>query len=200
MFSTFGNTESTPCVLQISPAIEMTDEQFFALCQLNRDYRIERNSKGELVIMSPTGSETGNRNAKLIQQLSNWSDSNGTGIEFDSSTGFKLPNGAERSPDAAWMSLEKWRSIPLEKRRQFAPVCPDFVVEIRSSSDRLQFLQYKLQEYIDSGTKLGLLIDRKHRRAYIYRPQQEVECLDNPKVIGCEPTLPGFQLNMEPIW
>jgi Uma2 family endonuclease len=192
VFGAVDSGENTPCVLQMSPAIEMTDEQFFAFCQLNRDYRIERNSKGELVVMSPTGSETGNRNAKLIQQLSNWSDSNGTGIEFDSSTGFKLPNGAERSPDAAWMSWEKWQAIPTKKRIRFAPVCPDFVVEIRSSSDRLKPLQNKLQEY--------LLIDRKNRRVYIYRPQQQVECLENPATISCEPVLSGFALKMEAIW
>ena len=200
MFGAFDNGKNTPCVLQMSPAIEMTDEQFFALCQLNRDYRIERNSKGELVIMSPTGSETGNRNFKLLQQLANWTDKDGSGIGFDSSTGFKLPNGAERSPDAAWMTLEKWQKISLKKRQQFAPVCPDFVVEIRSPSDQLQSLKDKLKEYINNGTKLGLLIDRKKRRVYLYRPQQEVECLENPKTVSCEPTLPGFALNMETIW
>jgi Uma2 family endonuclease len=150
--------------------------------------------------MPPTGSETGNRNAKLIQQLSNWTDRDGTGIEFDSSTGFKLPNGAERSPDAAWMTLEKWQAIPTGKRSQFAPVCPDFVVEIRSPSDSLKTLQDKLQEYIDNGAKLGWLIDRKNRRVYICRPQKEVECLDNPTNVSGEPILFGFRLQMEAIW
>ncbi|MFM7439831.1 MAG: Uma2 family endonuclease [Snowella sp.] len=200
MFGAVDSGENTPCVLQMSPAIEMTDEQFFAFCQLNRDYPIERNSKGELVIMSPTGSETGNRNFKLLQQLANWTDKDGSGIGFDSSTGFKLPNGAERSPDAAWMSLEKWQAIPPKKRVRFAPVCPDFVVEIRSPGDRLKSLQNKLQEYLDNGAQLGLLIDRKNRRIYRYRPHQEVECLENPATISCEPTLSGFVLKMEAIW
>lgn len=111
MLSTPLSSENIPLVLQIAPAIAMTDEQFFALCQLNRDYRLERNAKGDLIIMPPTGSETGNRNAKLTQQLGNWTDDDGRGIGFDSSTGFKLPNGADRSPDAAWMTLEKWNSL-----------------------------------------------------------------------------------------
>jgi Uma2 family endonuclease len=200
MLPTTLSTENTPLVLQISPALDMTDEQFFALCQLNRDYRIERNAKGELIIMPPTGSETGNRNAKLTQQLGNWTDDNGTGINFDSSTGFKLPNGADRSPDAAWMRLEKWNAIPQEQRIRFAPVAPDFVVEIRSQSDQLQSLQDKLQEYIDNGVKLGWLIDRKNHRVYIYRPQIEVECLENPTTVIGDPVLPGFILQMNTIW
>ncbi|HAC65688.1 MAG TPA: hypothetical protein DCF68_19690 [Cyanothece sp. UBA12306] len=194
------STENRPLVLQISPVLEITDEQFFALCQLNRDYRIERNSKGELIIMSPTGSETGNRNFRLSQQLANWTDKDGSGIGFDSSTGFKLPNGADRSPDAAWMTLEKWNAIPQEQKIRFASVCPDFVVEIRSPSDQLQSLQDKLQEYIDNGVKLGWLIDRKNRRVYIYRPQREVECLDNPTTVMDDSILPGFLLQMNSIW
>lgn len=193
-------TENTPLVLQIKPALEMTDEQFFALCQLNRDYRIERNIKGELIIMPPVGSETGNSNAKLTQQLGNWTDENGAGIDFDSSTGFKLPNGADRSPDAAWMTLDKWNAIPAKKRKGFAPVCPDFVVEIRSPSDKLQPLKDKLQEYIDNGCQLGWLIDRKNRRVYVYRPQTEVECLEAPITVSGEPVLPGFILQMNKIW
>ncbi len=194
------STENIPLILQLSPAIQITDKQFFALCQLNRDYRLERNAKGELIIMPPTGSETGNRNAKLTQQLGNWTDDDGTGINFDSSTGFKLPNGADRSPDAAWMTLEKWNSLKEEQKSRFAPVCPDFVAEIRSLSDQLQSLQDKLQEYIDNGVKLGWLIDRKNRRVYIYRPQTEVECLENPTTLSGDPILPGFRLQMDKIW
>ncbi|GBF81472.1 Uma2 family endonuclease [Aphanothece sacrum] len=200
MIPTTLSTENTPLVLQMSPALDMTDEQFFALCQLNRDYRIERNPKGELIIMPPAGSETGNRNFKLSQQLANWTDDNGTGIGFDSSTGFKLPNGADRSPDAAWMTLEKWNSIPQEQRIRFAPIAPNFVVEIRSPSDQLQSLQDKLKEYIDNGVKLGWLIDRKNHRVYIYRPQIEVECLENPTTVIGDPVLPGFILQMNTIW
>ncbi len=200
MSRTTVSTDHTPLVLQISPAITMTDEQFFALCQLNRDYRLERNAQGKLIIMPPTGSQTGNRNFKLIQQLANWTDENGSGIGFDSSTGFKLPNGADRSPDAAWMTLEKWNSLTEEQKIRFAPICPDFVVEIRSPSDQLQSLQDKLQEYMDNGVKLGWLIDRKNQRVYIYRPQTEVECLEDPTTVSGDPLLPDFKLQMDKIW
>jgi Uma2 family endonuclease len=192
--------ENTAIILQMQPVLEMTDEQFFEFCQLNREYHIERTAHGELIIMSPTGSETGNRNFKLSQQLANWTDENGTGIGFDSSSGFKLPNGANRSPNAAWMTLEKWNKIPPEQQTKFAPVCPDFVVELRSPSDSLKPLQDKLQEYIDNGASLGWLIDRKNRQVYIYRPQTKVECLDNPNTLSGDRILPGFLLNLENIW
>jgi Uma2 family endonuclease len=197
---TLTTPETNPLIIQLSPIIEMTDEQFFELCQLNRDYRFERSAKGELIIMSPTGSETGNRNAKLIQQLSNWTDEDETGIEFDSSSGFKLPNGADRSPDAAWIRLERWNQLSSEDKRKFAPICPDFVVELRSPSDQLQPLQEKMEEYLESGASLGWLIDRKQRTVYIYRPQQTVEVLENPETLDGEQVLLGFKLKMAQIW
>lgn len=187
-------------VLQMSPAIEMTEEQFFAFCQQNRDYQINRTATGEIIIMSPTGSETGNRNFDLISQLAIWTKQNGTGIGFDSSTGFTLPNGAIKSADAAWMKLEKWEAIAPEKKEKFAPVCPDFVVELRSASDNLQPLKDKLQEYIDNGASLGWLIDRKNRQVYVYRPNLEVECLDNPATVSGQSVLPGFVLDLGTIW
>ncbi|MBO1347005.1 MAG: Uma2 family endonuclease [Hormoscilla sp. GUM202] len=178
----------------------MTADQFFDFCQLNRDYRIERTASGEIIIMSPTGSETGNRNVKLIQQLANWTDRDGTGIAFDSSTGFILPNGATKSSDAAWMRLEKWNSLTREQQTKFAPICPDFVVELRSPSDRLQSLQEKMLEYIDNGVSLGWLIDRNNRMVHIYRPDRSVEVLDNPDRIRGESVLPGFVLDLSTIW
>ncbi|MGL5083181.1 MAG: Uma2 family endonuclease [Microcoleaceae cyanobacterium] len=192
--------ENVPIVLKMRPVVEMTDEQFFEFCQLNRDYRIERTATGEMIIMSPTGSETGNRNAKLTQQLGNWTDKDATGIDFDSSSGFRLPNGADRSPDAAWMTLEKWNKVPRNQQMKFAPVCPDFVVEVLSPSDTLKPIQDKLQEYIKNGASLGWLIDRKNRNVYIYQPQAEVKCLENPATVSGEPVLPGFVLQMEKIW
>ena len=192
--------ENTPLTLQMSPAIDLTDEQFFAFCQQNRDYRIERSANGEIIIMPPTGSETGNRNFDLIIQLGIWTRQNGTGIGFDSSAGFTLPNGAIKSSDAAWMRLSKWNSLTREQQQRFAPICPDFVVELRSPSDNLQPLKDKLQEYIDNGTSLGLLIDRKNRKVYIYRPNSEVECLDNPDTVSCDPILAGFVLDLGSIW
>ncbi|NEO68579.1 Uma2 family endonuclease [Moorena sp. SIO3H5] len=192
--------ETSAILLRMPPALDMNDDQFFEFCQINQKLRIERTSAGEIIIMSPTGGVTGNRNFKLIQQLANWTDDDGTGIGFDSSTGFKLPNGAERSPDAAWIKVERWDTIPTEKQERFAPICPDFVVELRSPSDKLQTLQNKMTEYIDNGAKLGWLIDRKHRRVYVYRPGVETEQLDNPATVSGEPVLPGFVLKLEKIW
>lgn len=200
MTQTISLTENIPLKLQMSPAIDMTDEQFFAFCQQNRDYRIERNATGEITIMPPTGSETGNRNFDLIVQLGIWTRQNGTGIGFDSSAGFTLPNGAMKSSDAAWIKLEKWHSLTPEQQQKFAPICPDFIIELRSPSDNLQPLKDKLQEYIDNGVSLGWLIDRKNRKVYIYRPNSEVECLDNTVTLSRESILPGFVLDLLIIW
>ena len=187
-------------VLQMSPAWEMNADSFFDFCQLNSHLRIERNATGKLIIMPPTGSETGNRNAKLMQQLANWTDRDGTGIEFDSSAGFILPNGATRSPDASWIRLAKWNSLSTEQKSKFAPICPDFVVEIRSSSDRLEVLQVKMQEYINNGASLGWLIDRSAKQVYIYTPDIEVKCIDNPSTLTGDSLLTGFVLDLTKIW
>ncbi|WP_254566587.1 Uma2 family endonuclease [Oscillatoria sp. HE19RPO] len=200
MNTTLAVPEISPLVLQMSPAIEMTDEQFFDFCQQNRDYRIERTAKGEVIIMSPTGSETGNRNFDLIFQLGLWTRQNKTGIGFDSSTGFTLPNGSIKSSDAAWIRLEKWHNLTPEQQQKFAPICPDFVVELRSPSDNLKRLQDKLQDYIEQGTLLGWLIDRKHQQVYIYRPNQPVGCLTQPTTLSEESVLPGFVLDLSTIW
>ena len=200
MTQTISLTENIPLKLQMSPAIDMTDEQFFAFCQQNRDYRIERNATGEITIMPPTGSETGNRNFDLIVQLGIWTRQNGTGIGFDSSAGFTLPNGALKSSDAAWIKLEKWQTLTPEQQQKFAPICPDFIIELRSPSDNLQPLKDKLQEYINNGVSLGWLIDRKNRKVYIYRPNSEVECLDNPATLSGESILPEFVLQLSTIW
>ncbi|MBD0385089.1 MAG: Uma2 family endonuclease [Nostoc sp. C3-bin3] len=192
---------SSPLVLQIPSSMQMTDEQFFEFCQVNRDLRIERNKFGELVIMPPTGSETGNREVNISGQLWVWSEQDGTGITFSSSTGFKLSTGAERSPDASWIKLERWNSLSLEQQRKFAPICPDFVVELKSPSDNLQTLKEKMEEYMDEpGIQLGWLIDRKQRKVYIYRPGLPEECLDNPASVSGELVLPGFILNMSKVW
>ena len=200
MNTTLAVPEIAPLVLQMSPAIEMTDEQFFDFCQQNRDYRIERTAQGEVMIMPPTGSETGNRNFDLIVQLGLWTRQNKTGIGFDSSTGFTLPNGAIKSSDAAWIRLEKWHSLTPEQQQKFAPICPDFVVEIRSPRDNLKPLQDKLQDYIENGALLAWLIDRKQQQVYIYRPNQPVECLTQPTTLSEESVLPGFVLDLSTIW
>ena len=192
--------ESSPLVLHLHPVINLTDEEFFEFCQINRDLRIERTAKGELLIMPPTGTETGGRNFRLNGQLYNWTEQDGTGIGFDSSTGFKLPNSAERSPDAAWVKLERWNTLTPEQQKKFAPICPDFVVELRSPSDNLEPLKTKMQEYIENGVRLGWLIDRKNQQVYIYRPEVPVERLDHPASVSGEPVLPGFVLDLSKIW
>ncbi|MEH2145380.1 Uma2 family endonuclease [Nostoc sp.] len=193
-------TEIIPMVLQLQPAIALTEDQFYEFCQLNCDFRIERNATGELVIMPPTDAETGQRNFEIIGQLGIWTKQDGTGIGFGSSGGFTLPNGAVRSPDAAWIKRTRWEAIPVELRRKFAPICPEFVIELRSQSDRLQILQDKMQEYIDNGTQLGWLIDRKQRQVFIYRPNTTIEVLDNPKTLSGETLLPSFVLDLSQVW
>lgn len=200
MTVTIANETTNAIVLQISPVVDLNEDSFFDFCQLNSHLRIERTSTGELIIMSPAGSETGNRNFKLIQQLANWTDKNGTGIGFDSSAGFVLPNGATRSPDASWVKLSRWNALSDAQKVKFAPLCPDFVVEICSPSDSLKLLKEKMQEYIDNGASLGWLIDRKNRQFYIYRPNLDVECLDNPVTVSGDSILPGFNLDLTKIW
>ncbi|MFE1746077.1 Uma2 family endonuclease [Coleofasciculus sp. H7-2] len=192
---------SSPIVLRMPSEFQMTEEQFFEFCQINRDLRIERNQFGEISIMPPTGSETGNRNFNIALQLGIWAEQDKTGICFDSSAGFKLSTGAERSPDAAWMKLERWNTLSPEQQQKFAPICPDFVIELMSPSDNLKPLQEKMLEYrSEAGFQLGWLIDRKNRQVYIYRPGQEVECLDNPATVSGDRVLPGFVLNMSKVW
>lgn len=199
MTQVFASIENSPLVLQLHPVVQMTDDQFFELCQLNRELRIERTAKGQLIVMPPTGSGTGNRNSKLNQQLSNWTDVDGTGLSFDSSSGFILPNGAMRSPDAAWIRLERWNALSEEQQEKFAPICPDFIVELKSPTDSLTVLQDKMEEYIENGVLLGWLIDRKHKKVHIYRPAKAVECLEQDTISG-EPVLPGFVLDLSNIW
>jgi Uma2 family endonuclease len=178
----------------------MTVQEFYEFCLANRDLRIERNANGEVVIMPPVFSDTGNRNMKISQQLANWSDQDGSGESFDSSAGFTLPNGATRSPDASWIRLERWNALSDEQKASFAPICPDFVIELRSSSDTVSSLQEKMQEYLSNGISLGWLIDRKNRQVYVYRPHQDVEILNNPETVKGDPELPGFGLQMAKIW
>ncbi|WP_414530670.1 Uma2 family endonuclease [Nodularia chucula] len=186
--------------VNLKSVIEMTDEQFFQLCQNNRELRFERTANGDLIIMPPTGGETGNRNGRITQQLMNWTDADGTGIAFDSSTCFKLPNGADRSPDASWIKLERWDALTDEERQKFPPICPDFVIELLSPSDSLKTTQEKMTEYIDNGVRLGILINRKSRQVEIYRTGKEVEFLDSPATVSGEDVLKGFVVNLGMIW
>jgi len=193
-------TESTPMTINLPAIAPMTHEQFYEFCLANRDLRIERTASGEVVIMPPAFSDTGNRNFNIAAQLWNWTEEDGTGIGFDSSAGFTLPNGATRSPDASWIRLERWNALTEEQKASFAPICPDFVIELRSSSDTLISLQDKMQEYMANGVLLGWLIDRKNRTVYVYRLNQEPKILDNPETVSGDPELSGFVLRMAKIW
>ncbi|HEV8715750.1 MAG TPA: Uma2 family endonuclease [Candidatus Binatia bacterium] len=190
---------SAPFKLNVQ-ATKLTDEQFARLCQENRDLRFELTAQQELVIRPPTGSETGWRNNEISYSLTVWTKQDGTGLAFDSSTGFTLPNGAKRSPDASWIRRERWSALTKDQREGFAPLCPDFVVELRSPTDLLSILQEKMQEYIDNGARLGWLIDPLDKRVYVYRPSQPVESLDNPATLSGDPVLPGFVLQVQELW
>jgi Uma2 family endonuclease len=182
------------------PAVKMNEEQFYVFCQANPHLRIERTAKGEFVIMPPVGGEASNQNARLNFHLLGWADRDGTGIVFDSSGTFVLPNGAIYSPDAAWVRRSRLAGLTAEQKKKFLPLCPDFVIELRSPSDHLSDLKKKMAEYIANGTELGWLINPRRREVFVYRPDQAVLHLKNPDTIAGEPVLPGFTLDLRQIW
>lgn len=181
-------------------AIEMTDEQLVRFCADNRDLRIELTSERELIVMPPASMTTGWQNARLNACLCLWTERDGSGLCFDSSAGFTLPNGAVRSADAAWMARERWESLDEAERHGFSRIVPDFVAELRSSSDNLAALQAKMTEYVENGLRLGWLIDPRRRRVHVYRPGRPVETLENPETVSGEAVLPGFTLNLRDVW
>jgi Uma2 family endonuclease len=178
----------------------LSDEQFAKLCVLNPELRFEYTSTGDLLIMPPPGGDTGHTNANLTTDITLWSRQDGSGLVFDSSTLFVLPNGARRSPDVSWVRIDRWEALSPEERRGFSPLCPDFVLELRSPSDALRMLQDKMQEYIDNGASLGWLIDPIERMVYVYRPGTSVDRLEAPEEVSGEPVLPGFMLQLGSIW
>ncbi|HHP7230301.1 MAG TPA: Uma2 family endonuclease [Xenococcaceae cyanobacterium] len=196
----FIQTETLPLKISLPANTPMNREQFYAFCQANRDLRIEQTATGDVIIMPPTFSDTGNRNFNLAVQLGIWAEKDGTGLGFDSSAGFTLPNGATRSPDAAWIKAQRWNALTEDEKASFAPIAPDFIIELRSASDSLNELKAKMQEYIDNGVLLGWLIDRQNLAVYIYRRDQEPQILKNPDRVNAEPELPGFSLTMSKIW
>jgi Uma2 family endonuclease len=200
MVKALTTVESRPVVIRLQPVFDVTEDKFFEFCQLNAEWRIERTAQGEVLIMPPTGGETGSRETKLTTQLTNWAEQDGTGVAFGSSTGFDLPNGATRSPDASWVERSRLEMLTTEQKKKFLPLCPDFVIELRSPSDRLDDLKEKMQEYIDNGARLGWLLDPISRRVCFYLPGSPVECLDNPKNISADPVLPGFKLDLARAW
>lgn len=189
-----------PLILNNPRNMPITSEQFYQLCAANRDLKLERTAKGDLIIMPPTGGETGKRNSDINFELNLWNRQSKLGITFDSSGGFTLPNGANYSPDAAWIPLTKWDALTAEQKTKFLPLSPDFIIELRSLGDSLKLLQDKMQEYIDNSSCLGWLINPKNRQVEIYRKGREKEVLDNPTTLSGEDILPGFVLNISAIW
>ncbi len=181
-------------------SLHLTNQQFFDLCQDNRDMRLELTAQGEMMLMMPAGGGTGRRNSSLNAQLWLWNERTALGVVFDSSTGFILPNGDNRSPDASWIPQARWDALSRDERERFVPLCPDFVVELRSPSDNLQPTREKMHEYIANGARLGWLIDPQTRQVEIYRQGQEVTLLDNPDTVSGEDVLPGFVLDLRKVW
>ena len=193
-------TEYHPVVLHTYPAFDMDEEQFFEFCLQNKDVRIERTAEGNLEVMPPTGGETGNHNVKLTARLEIWAEQDDNGAAFDSSTGFRLPNGAVRAPDAAWVRRGRLAELTAEQKRKFIPLCPDFVVELRSPTDSLSLIEAKMREYIENGAVLGWLIDPEERKVHVYRPDETPRLLENPVEVSGGPVLPGFTLDLRRIW
>ncbi|XWK86383.1 MAG: Uma2 family endonuclease [Phormidium sp.] len=180
--------------------LQVSHEQFVELALANRDLQLERTATGELIVMPPTGSETGNKNFDISGQIWLWNRQTKLGVAFDSSSGFHLQNGADRSPDAAWIRRERWDALTKEQQETFAPICPDFVLELRSKNDNMEPLRAKMREYLENGARLGWLIDRKNQKVEIYRQNRDVEVLDNPLSLSGEDVLPGFVLDLTEVW
>ena len=191
-----------PIVLRLDPIVEITDDVLLKLSSLNDTLRLEKNAKGELEILPPTVPTTGNQNAGITARITVWAAEDGTGVAFDSNAGFTLSNGAVRSPDASWILRSRLAELKEDQRKGFWPISPDFVIELRSSSDTLAGIQRKMAEYMENGVRLGWLIDPldPRRRVYIYRPSAEVEILERPESLSGEPELLGFTLNLNRIW
>jgi Uma2 family endonuclease len=200
MAGTIPRSDSATLLVRLPGAIELDRRQFFELCRLNRELRIERTAKGDLEIMPPVAGGTSNQNARLTASLTAWALGDGSGEVFDSSGGFELPNGSVRSPDASWVRKERLAELTPEQWDRFLPLCPDFVVELRSPSDSVRELQGKMREYMENGAQLGWLLDPVGRRVHVYRPGAEPEILDDPAQVSAEPLLPGFVLNLRLIW
>ncbi|CAN5196262.1 Uma2 family endonuclease [soil metagenome] len=200
MTETKVRVERPTVVLHTRPAIDMDEQQFFEFCRINRGWRIERSAEGDLEIMVPTGGETSSRNFNLVVQLGAWVERDGTGVAFDSGGGFILPNGAMRSPDASWLRRERLAELTAEQKQRFLPLCPDFVIELRSPSDPLTPLEAKMREYLENGARLGWLLDPGEKKVHVYQPEEDIQILENPRKVSGDPVLQGFVLDLRPIW
>ena len=196
---TADHIKTVKFVLNIE-SVGLSPEQFFRFCRDNPELRLELTAQKEIIVMSPTNSKTGMLNAEITRQLANWAKKDGRGVVFNSHAGFTLPNGASRSPDASWILRKRWDALTPEQQEVFAPICPDFVIELWSPSDTLKELQFKLGEYLTNGTLLGFLIYPPKRQVYVYRPDQPLVCLDQPNNVWGDPELPGFVLDLNEIW
>ena len=193
------SAESSAVLLRLPPDLHLTDDQFFAFCQINRELRIERTAQGGFLIMAPAGWESSDKNAEITMQLRLWAKRDGTGVAVDSSGGFLLPNGAVLSPDASWIRRDRLAALTAEERAKFLPLCPDFVVELSSPTDGLSSLQDKMGEYMDNGMQLGWLIDPPGGQVFVYRPGAPAERLEGPDSVSADPVLPGFRLELDEI-
>ncbi len=189
-----------PFVVELGPKRGLRDEELFELCQNNPELRIERTAEGDVIVMTPAGGKTSHRNARIVRLLDTWAEQDGTGLVFDSSGGFLLGDGSMRSPDAAWVLRARLEELAPEVQESFLPLCPDFVIELRSPSDSLTELRTKMEEYRDHGARLGWLIDPETQRVYVYRPDRPAEVMEGPDHLSAEPELPGFELNLPAIW
>jgi Uma2 family endonuclease len=181
-------------------SLHLTAAQFEQICRDNPDLRLELTSTGGLIVMPPAGSKTGKRNFNLTGQFMLWVEKDGTGVGFDSSAGFTLPDGAVLSPDVSWVRREKWDALTEDEQERFAPLCPDFVIELRSRWNTLKAQQDKMQEYLNNGTQLAWFIDPRNRCIYIYRQGEEVEVLTDAATVSADPILPGFELQLTELW
>lgn len=201
MSATLDISVPAPVVVHFEPSkLLMNDEEFFRFCQLNPELRIERTSGGDILVIAPSGGKTGRRNARLTAAFVNWAEKDGSGQFFDSSTEFILPNGAGRAPDLSWIRNDRWFALTEKQQEQFPPLCPNFIVELRSPTDRLETLRAKMKEYAANGAELGWLIDPRERKVHIFRPGLEPEVLDNPQQVSGEPLLKGFVLDVQVLW
>lgn len=187
-------------VMMPNPQHRLTDEQFEQFCAQYPELRIEMTSEGDMIVMLPVFTQGGNRNFILTSRFGTWAEPDNSGVGFDSSTGFTLPNGAKRSPDVSWIRRERWDALTEKQKNSFTRLCPDFVVELRSTSDRLKTLQKKMEEYIANGAKLGWLIDPLEKKVHVYQPDVPVQILDNPSQVSGDPLLKGFTLNLSGIF
>jgi Uma2 family endonuclease len=192
--------EAQTLVLRLPGPPRKDADWFYDFCQANDEWQFERTAKGDILVMAPAGGESGYCESETYFQLREWAGRDRTGRAFGSNTGFILPNQANRAPDASWVKMSRLAKIDARKKRKFIPLSPDFLIEVRSPSDRLPTWQDKMEEYRENGTSLGWLIDPKGRKVYVYRPGKRVECLNHPKRLSGDPELPGFVLDLAPIW